>query len=91
MSMDALGDTLPWLLVGLTAVGVLLLLRAPIRCLGRLCLRTLVSLGALAALGPLGALPGCPLGVPLANPLCLALLGAPGLGLAPRPSWAPAG
>lgn len=88
MSMDALGDTLPWLLVGLTAVGVLLLLRAPIRCLGRLCLRTLVSLGALAAFGPLGALLGCSLGVNLANALVMALLGAPGFGLLLLLNWA---
>ncbi|WP_297722546.1 pro-sigmaK processing inhibitor BofA family protein [Intestinimonas sp.] len=86
--MTALSGTLPWLLVGLTAVGVLLLLRAPIRFLGRLCLRTLVSLGALAAFSPLGAPLGCALGINLANALVLALLGAPGFGLLLLLNWA---
>ena len=86
--MVILGDTLPWLLVGLTAVGALLLLREPIRCLGGLCLRTVVSLGALAAFSPLGGLLGCSLGVNLANALVLALLGAPGFGLLLLLNWA---
>ena len=80
--MDGLlTDTLPWLLVGLMAVGALLMLRQPIRYAGRLCLRTLVSLGALAAFHPLGAALGCALGINLANALVMGLLGAPGLGL----------
>ena len=86
--MVMLGDTLPWLLVGLTAVGALLLLREPIHCLGGLCLRTVVSLGALAAFSPLGGLLGCSLGVNLANALVLALLGAPGFGLLLLLNWA---
>ena len=81
-------DTLPWLLVGLVAVAVLLLLRQPIRYLGKLCLRTLVSLGALAAFSSVGGLVGFSLGVNLANALVMALLGAPGLGLLLMLNWA---
>ena len=82
-----MGDTLPWLLVGLTAVGALLLLRQPLRRLARFGLRTLVSLGALAAFSPLGSVLGCALGVNLANALVLALLGAPGFGLLLLLNW----
>ena len=79
--MDGLlTDTLPWLLVGLMAVGALLMLRQPIRYAGRLCLRTLVSLGALAAFHPLGAA--------LGNALVMGLLGAPGFGLLLLLNWA---
>ena len=70
-----LTDTLPWLLLGLVAVGALLMLRQPIRYAGRLCLRTVVSLGALAAFHPLGAALGCALGINLANARVMALLG----------------
>lgn len=88
MSMDTLGDTLPWLLVGLTAAGALLLLRAPLRRLGGFCLRTLLGLLALAAFHPLGGLLGCALGINLANAAVLALLGAPGFGLLLLLNWA---
>ena len=87
--MDGLlTDTLPWLLVGLMAVGALLMLRQPIRYAGRLCLRTLISLGALAACHPLGAARGGALGINLANALGLGLLGAPGFGLLLLLNWA---
>ena len=87
--MDGLlTDTLPWLLVGLMAVGALLMLRQPTRYAGRLCLRTLVSLGALAAFHPLGAALGCALGINLANALVMGLLGAPGFGLLLLLNWA---
>ena len=87
--MDGLlTDTLPWLLVGLMAVGALLMLRQPIRYAGRLCLRTLVSLGALAAFHPLGAALGCALGINLANALVMGLRGAPDSGLLLLPNWA---
>ena len=83
-----LTDTLPWLLLGLVAVGALLMLRQPIRYAGRLCLRTVVSLGALAASPPLGAALGCALGINLANALVMALLGVPGFGLLLMLNWA---
>ena len=83
-----LTDTLPWLLLGLVAVGALLMLRQPIRYAGRLCLRTVVSLGALAAFHPLGAALGCALGINLANALVMGLLGAPGFGLLLLLNWA---
>ena len=87
--MDGLlTDTLSWLLVGLMAVGALLMLRQPIRYAGRLCLRTLISLGALAAFHPLGAALGCALGINLANALVMGLLGAPGFGLLLLLNWA---
>lgn len=87
--MDGLlTDTLPWLLVGLVAVAALMMLREPVRYLGGLCLRTLVSLGALAAFHPLGALFGCTLGVNLLNALVMGLLGAPGFGLLLMLNWA---
>lgn len=80
-------ETLPWLLVGLLAVAALLMLREPIRYLGGLCLRTAVSLGALWALSPLGALVGCALGVNLVNALVIGLLGVPGIGLLLMLNW----
>ena len=83
-----LTDTLPWLLLGLVAVGALLRQRQPIRYAGRLCLRTVVSLGALAAFHPLGAALGCALGINLANALVMALLGVPGFGLLLMLNWA---
>ena len=83
-----LTDTLPWLLLGLVAVGALLMLRQPIRYAGRLCLRTVVSLGALAAFHPLGAALGCALGINLANALVMALPGVPGFGLLLMLNWA---
>lgn len=87
--MDSLlTDTLPWLLVGLLAVAALLMLRQPLKYLGGLCLRTLVSLGALALFSPLGALAGCALGVNLANALVMGLLGVPGFGLLLMLNWA---
>ena len=45
--MTLMTDTLPWLLVGLLAVGVLALLGRPLKHLLRLCLRTGVGLAAL--------------------------------------------
>lgn len=81
-------DTLPWLLAGLLAVAALLMLRQPIRYLGKLCLRTAASLCALWAFSPMGALLGCALGVNLANALVMGLLGAPGFGLLLMLNWA---
>lgn len=85
---NLLTDTLPWLLVGLLVVTALLMLRQPLKYLGGLCLRTLVSLGALALFSPLGALAGCALGVNLANALVMGLLGVPGFGLLLMLNWA---
>lgn len=86
-----LSGTLPWLLVGLVATAVLLLLRQPIQYLLKLSLRTLCSLAALAALSPLGPLMGFGLGVNLANALVMGLLGVPGFGLLLMLNWALAG
>lgn len=81
-------NTLPWLLVGLLAVVALLMLRQPIRYLGKLSVRTAVSLGALWVFSPLGAGLGCALGINLANALVMGLLGAPGFGLLLMLNWA---
>ena len=86
-----LGRTLPWLLAGLLAVAVLVLLRRPLKYLGLLLLRTLLSLGALMALSPLSALAGFGLGVNLANALVIGLLGIPGFGLPLMLNWVLAG
>lgn len=86
-----LGRTLPWLLAGLLAVAVLVLLRRPLKYLGLLLLRTLLSLGALMALSPLSALAGFGLGVNLANALVIGLLGIPGFGLLLMLNWVLAG
>lgn len=86
-----LGRTLLWLLAGLLAVAVLVLLRRPLKYLGLLLLRTLLSLGALMALSPLSALAGFGLGVNLANALVIGLLGIPGFGLLLMLNWVLAG
>lgn len=80
--------TLPWILVGLVAVLALVVLRAPLKHLGLLCLRTAGSLAALAVLGPVGGLIGVTLGVNLANALIIGLLGVPGVGLLLMLNWA---
>ena len=82
--MTLMTDTLPWLLVGLLAVGVLALLGRPLKHLLRLCLRTGVGLAALAAFSPVGGL----IGVNLANALVMGLLGVPGFGLLLMLHWA---
>ena len=81
-------QTLPWLLVGLLAVGVLAILGRPLKCLGRLCLRTGFGLGALAAFSGVGGLIGVSLGVNLANALVVGLLGVPGFALLLMLNWA---
>ena len=86
--MTLMSDTLPWLLVGLLAVGVLALLGRPLKHLLRLCLRTGVGLAALAAFSPVGGLIGVSLGVNLANALVMGLLGVPGFGLLLMLHWA---
>lgn len=83
-----LNDTLPWLLVGLVAVAVLVILQRPLRSLGRLGLRTMVGLGVLAVFSKVGALIGVTLGVNLCNAAVLGLLGAPGFGLLLMLHWA---
>lgn len=80
-------ETAPWLLVGLLAVGALVMLRAPIKYLGKLILRTGCSLAALYVLSPLGAMAGITLGVNLVNALVMGLLGIPGLGLLLMLNW----
>ena len=57
-----LSQFLPWLLAGGMAAAALLLLRQPLFCLGRLCLRTAASLAALAVFSPLQAVLGFGLG-----------------------------
>ena len=86
--MALMTDTLPWLLVGLLAVGGLALLGRPLKHLLRLCLRTGVGLAALAAFSPVGGLIGVSLGVNLANALVMGLLGVPGFGLLLMLHWA---
>lgn len=81
-------DTLPWLLVGLLAVGVLALLGRPLKYLLSLGLRTGAGLAALAVLSPVGGLIGVSLGVNLANALVMGLLGVPGFGLLLLLNWA---
>ena len=83
-----LAQSLPWLLAGGMAAVALLLLRQPLLCLGRLCLRTPASLAALAVLSPLQGVLGFGLGVNLANALVMALLGVPGFGLLLLLNWA---
>lgn len=88
MRMDEFfSNTLPWLLVGLVAVGALLLLRQPMQYLLKLLLRTLCSLVALAGFSSLGPILGFGLGVNLVNALTIGLLGLPGFGLLLMLNW----
>ncbi|MCI2106737.1 MAG: pro-sigmaK processing inhibitor BofA family protein [Intestinimonas sp.] len=73
---------------GLLAVAVLVILRRPLLCLGRLGVRTALGLGALAVFSRAGGLIGVTLGVNLANALALGLLGVPGFGLLLLLNWA---
>lgn len=81
-------QAMPWVLVGLLAVAVLAALRAPLKHLGKLCLRTGCSLVALACLSPVGSMLGITLGVNLWNALVVGLLGVPGFGLLLMLNWA---
>ena len=79
---------LPWIAGGLMLVILLVLLRRPLRGLGRLLARTGVWLAVLFGLSQVGALIGVGLGVNLTNALLLGVLGVPGLGLLLLIHWA---
>ncbi len=83
-----MGQTLPWVMVGLLVVCALVVLRGPIRSLFLLLARTACSLCALALLSPLGGMVGITLGVNLANAFVIGLLGVPGFGLLLMLNWA---
>lgn len=82
-----LQENLPWLLGGILALTVLLVLRRPIGALLRLALRTVVGMGVLAGVAQAGSALGIGLGVNLFNGLVLGVLGAPGLGLLLLLDW----
>ena len=79
---------LPWIAGGLMLVIFLVLLRRPLRSLGRLLARTGVWLAVLFGLSQVSALIGVGLGVNLTNALLLGVLGVPGLGLLLLVHWA---
>ncbi|MPM13712.1 hypothetical protein SDC9_60071 [bioreactor metagenome] len=83
-----LNGALPWALAGVAVLGVLIVLRRPLRWALLLLARTALGLGALFAFGQVGGLVGISLGVNLANALVLGLLGVPGFGLLLMLNWA---
>ena len=78
---------LPWLAVCLGVLAALILLRRPLRSLGRLVGRTGLGLCFLALFAPVGKLLGAGLGVNLFNALVLGVMGAPGFGLLMMLKW----
>ena len=77
-----------WLVVGGLALAGIILLRRPLRLLGRLLLRSGVGMCCLWLFNQLGGLVGIQLGVNLVSGLTLGVLGAPGLGLLLLVRWA---
>ena len=76
-----------WGGVAAAALLLLVLLRRPLRALGRLALRSGVSMVLLWLLRGVGGVLGIHLGVNLANGLVLGLLGVPGLALLMLVQW----
>lgn len=78
-----------WAWVGAVAaaLAVLLLLRRPLKAVGRLALRSGVGMVCLWLLQGVGGLVGIHLGVNLFNGLVLGLLGVPGLALLMLVRW----
>ena len=85
--MNLLVDSLPYVLGGLVLLGILILLRKPLRWLYKLAARTLLGLGALALFSQAGGIIGVSLGVNLINAFALGLLGAPGFALLLMLKW----
>lgn len=83
----ALNQILPWICGGFALLLILALFRRPLRCLGRVAVRTAVGLGVLFLLRLVGHLIGVSLGVNLYNALVVGVLGAPGFGLLLLFNW----
>lgn len=79
---------LAWVAAGAVVLVALVLLRGPLKLLGRLVLRTAAGLAGLAAFSQVGGLIGVSLGVNLVNAVVMALLGVPGFGLLLMLNWA---
>ena len=77
----------PWLIAGLLVLSALIILRKPLRRLGRLGLRCLGGLAALSLFHPVGQFIGVTLGVNPVNALVLGVLGIPGFGLLLMLQW----
>ena len=77
----------PWLAGLLLVITALLILRRPLRRLGRLGLRSAGGLAALAVLSQVGQLAGVTLGINWVNALVLGVLGVPGFGLLLMLQW----
>ena len=76
-----------WVAVGALGLAGLILLRKPLRLVGRVLFRTSVGVCCLWLFNQLGGLIGIRLGVNLVSGLILGLLGAPGLGLLLMAKW----
>lgn len=77
----------PWLSAGGLVLAALVMLRHPLRRLGRLALRSAAGLAVLALFSQVGQYIGVTLGVNLVNALVLGVLGAPGFGLLLMVQW----
>lgn len=77
-----------WAAAGLVLLAALILLREPLKLLGRLLARTAAGLAGLFAFSRVGGLIGVSLGVNLLNALVLGVLGVPGFGLLLMLNWA---
>lgn len=77
-----------WAAAGLVLLAALILLRGPLKLLGRLLVRTAAGLAGLFAFSQVGGLIGVSLGVNLINALVLGVLGVPGFGLLLMLNWA---
>ena len=76
-----------WVGAAAAALTALLLLRRPLKAVGRLALRSGVGMVCLWLLQGVGGLVGIHLGVNLFNGLVLGLLGVPGLALLMLVRW----
>lgn len=75
------GELAPWLLLGLSVLGALILLRRPLGAAAKLAVRSAAGLGGIWLFNQVGALVGIHLGVNLLTGLIVGLLGLPGFGL----------
>ncbi|MEG1878576.1 MAG: pro-sigmaK processing inhibitor BofA family protein [Pseudoflavonifractor sp.] len=87
LGVEALMESLPWVVGGLVIILLLAALRKPLKWLCRLAARTGAGLVALLLLGRVGGFVGVNLGINLANALVLGVLGVPGFGLLLMLNW----
>lgn len=86
--LEGLVRAMPWIFGGLILLFALVVLRRPLRWLGKVLLRSAAGLAALFALSQVGGVLGITLGVNVVNALVIGLLGVPGFGLLLLMNWA---